>query len=292
MLNLALTTDKISVITSSTANIAVHASFVDYLQSPESATPGKQNTAITTATTTDIVAAPAASTFRNVKFLSLRNKHASTANDVTVQFDANGTLFELIKCTLLAGEELVCREGVWFHFDTNGGVYGAILSLSDPRFISKSLLADQSNSTTTLTEVTGLTQAVGIGVWHFKYLLRVQSAAATTGHRFSVNHDGTLNFFLASVQWPGGTTASSDAVDQDFVAAGGQLQSGFFARAKSTTGWGTTLSVDTLAADVLYEIEGLMEVTVAGNIELWHGSEVAAASTVKAGSMLVLDKAA
>jgi hypothetical protein len=292
VLNLALTTDKISVITSSTANIAVHASFVDYLQSPESATPGKQNTAITTATTTDIVAAPAASTFRNVKFLSLRNKHASTANDVTVQFDANGTLFELIKCTLLAGEELVCREGVWFHFDTNGGVYGAILSLADPRFTTKLLLADQSNSTTTLTEVTGLSVPAGVGTWHFKYILRVQSAAATTGHRFSVNHDGTVAWFLASVTWPGGTTAASDAVDQDFVAAGGMLQSGFFARAKSTTGWGTTLSVDTLNADVCYEIEGIFEVTVAGNIELWHGSEVAAASTVKAGSMLILDKAA
>jgi hypothetical protein len=292
MLNLLnSTTDKLQLVTSAAGDIDVHASWVDNLS--DAFTQGKTNTTITTAATTDIVATPAASTFRNVKWISIRNVHATVSNDVTVIYTTTGPAsYELVKCTLLAGEELVCHDGTWFHFDTNGGVYGAILSLSDPRFISKSLLADQSNSTTTLTEVTGLTQAVGIGVWHFKYLLRVQSAAATTGHRFSVNHDGTLNFFLASVQWPGGTTASSDAVDQDFVAAGGQLQSGFFARAKSTTGWGTTLSVDTLAADVLYEIEGLMEVTVAGNIELWHGSEVAAASTVKAGSMLVCDKAA
>jgi hypothetical protein len=33
-------------------------------------------------------------------------------------------------------------------------------------------------------------------------------------------------------------------------------------------------------------------VTVAGNIALWHGSEVAAQSTVKAGSALFLSKAA
>jgi sorbitol-specific phosphotransferase system component IIBC len=74
------------------------------------------------------------------------------------------------------------------------------------------------------------------------------------------------------------------------VAAAAAVYSTFSARAKSTTGWGTTTDVDTANADLLVKITGMMIVTVAGNIELWHGSEVAAASTVKAGSSLILTK--
>jgi hypothetical protein len=114
-------TDKLQLATSSTADINVHASWVDDLA--DAMTPGKTNTAIVTATTTDIVATPAASTIRNIKFLSIRNKHASSPNTVTVIYNANGTQYELMKMTLLAGEALVMREGVWFHYDTNGGVY-------------------------------------------------------------------------------------------------------------------------------------------------------------------------
>ena len=73
------------------------------------------------------------------------------------------------------------------------------------------------------------------------------------------------------------------------LASGGILYA-FAARAKSTLGWGTTLSVDTLAADMMEIIEGTFVVTVAGNIALWHGSEVAAASTVMAGSSLSVIK--
>lgn len=129
MLNLIATTDKLQVITSGTANIDVHASGVDYVQSPESATPWKQNTGISTAATTDVVAAPGASTFRNVKFIQIRNRHASASNDVTVQFNQNTTLFELLKATLLAGEELVFHEGAWYHFDAFGGAYASGINI-------------------------------------------------------------------------------------------------------------------------------------------------------------------
>lgn len=128
MLNLLNSaTDLISVITSSGADIDAHASFVDapetFLTS-SSVVPGKQNTAILTATTTTIVSTPGASTARNVKIINLRNIDGSVSNDVTVQFSANATLYTLEKCTLLAGEVLTYKEGVWFHYDSNGAVYG------------------------------------------------------------------------------------------------------------------------------------------------------------------------
>ena len=126
MLNLtnpAGTADKLRLTTSSTADIEAHVSWVD--KSGTTLTPGRTNTAIASIGTNDVCAGPSGTgDFRNVKFQSYRNKHASTSNDVTVKHDVNGTVLELIKVTLLAGESLVCREGVWFHYDINGGVYG------------------------------------------------------------------------------------------------------------------------------------------------------------------------
>ena len=56
MLILALTTDKLQVTTTTAAAISVHASYVD--DASGSFTAGKQNTAISSATTTDVVSVP------------------------------------------------------------------------------------------------------------------------------------------------------------------------------------------------------------------------------------------
>jgi hypothetical protein len=63
MLLLTATTDKLQLVTGSAATVDVHASYVDASQANppvvQGDTMGRQNTAITTAATTDIVAAPA-----------------------------------------------------------------------------------------------------------------------------------------------------------------------------------------------------------------------------------------
>jgi opacity protein-like surface antigen len=118
MLLLTATTDKLQLTTSVATNVDVVAAFVDIDTAEPPVvqnTTGKQLTAISTATTTDIVAAPAASQTRNVKHLTIRNKSTGTSNDVTVIFDANGTDYELIKVTLKAGETLEFIEGIGFY---------------------------------------------------------------------------------------------------------------------------------------------------------------------------------
>ena len=159
--------------------------------------------------------------------------------------------------------------------------------------IVKALAADQSNSTVTLTKVTGLDQAMGVGTWKFQYLLRYQAAAITTGIRLDVNHSGTVTTFL---WWQRcvdtSATASTNAPDQDQIIAAGGVMSAMASRAKGTAGRGTTISVDTANADMLMIIEGLAVVTVAGDIQLYHGSEVAAQSTIKKDSSLILTKIA
>lgn len=124
MLLLTATTDKFQLVSSTAASLDVHAGYMDSgnpITSSYSMAPGRQNTAIVSATTTDIVAAPGASTARNVKVINVRNKDASLSCDVTIVFNQNGTSYQLHKQTLRAGETLQYVEGVgWFLAGGNG----------------------------------------------------------------------------------------------------------------------------------------------------------------------------
>jgi len=123
MLLLTTTSDLVRIVTDTTADIEVHASWME--NNAGAITPGRTNTAsITSATTTTVVGSPASGVQRNVKLLSIRNNHASTTVNVTVDHTDGSTAEELITVALLAGETLVLDEiGNWTHYDTNGAEY-------------------------------------------------------------------------------------------------------------------------------------------------------------------------
>ena len=108
---LTSTSDLIRVVTSSTADLNVQASFVDITTT--TFTPGRLNTIITTATTTTIVSSPAASTQRQVKTLSLYNAHASSSNTITIQHYDGTTSVNMFKVTLAAGERAQYNGEEW-----------------------------------------------------------------------------------------------------------------------------------------------------------------------------------
>lgn len=290
MLLLTSTSDIIRVITgSAVAALQVHASYIDLLSG--AVTPGRTNTApITTATTTTVVAAPGASTFRNVKYLSLRNTHTGTLNNVTVEHYDGTNAVELWQGNLGPEETLFFTDANgWKLLDRNG----QFKTVAASGTISCHLSSDQSNSTVTPTEVTGLTINLLPGTYYFNYLLRYQAAATTTGVRVSVAFDGTQTCLVYNIEFVSALSTASDAnPDQDVAVATAGLVNAFAARASSTAGIGTTLSVDTANGDMLMRVEGMIIVTVQGNIELWHGSEVAAQSTIKSGSHVQLLKVA
>lgn len=187
-----------------------------------------------------------------------------------------------------AGEKVELRITAQSVTDLNAAV-----NTLENKVLTKALAADQSNSTVTPTKVTGLDVTIGVGTWVFQYFIRYQAAALTTGVRFDVNHSGTVTTFLWQQRCVDtSATASTNAPDQDQIIAAGGVMSAMASRAKGTAGRGTTLSVDTINANMLMIIEGLVVVTVAGDIQLYHGSEVAAASTVKQDSSLILTKIA
>jgi hypothetical protein len=98
VLLLTSTSDLLQVVTSAAVTVDVHASWMDY--NGTVVTPGRTNCAISTATTTTVVASPAASVQRNVKTLTIRNRSGS-AVDVTVRHTDGTTVAELWKVVAL-----------------------------------------------------------------------------------------------------------------------------------------------------------------------------------------------
>lgn len=112
MILLASSSDLVQVVTGQAGTIDVHTSWVDYLSG--AVTPGRTNTAITTATTTTVCGSPTGSTIRNLKTLHIRNRHATSSCDITVKHTDGTTAVELHKVTLTAGQALEYIEGVGF----------------------------------------------------------------------------------------------------------------------------------------------------------------------------------
>lgn len=101
MLLLVSTSDKIRLVTSGSSAIDVHASYMDRSATAAPAE-GRKNTAIASATTTDIVESPASGSVRNVKTITIRNKGVAN-NTVTVIHTDGTTPAEMYQVTLGPG---------------------------------------------------------------------------------------------------------------------------------------------------------------------------------------------
>jgi hypothetical protein len=146
-------------------------------------------------------------------------------------------------------------------------------------------------STTTMRKITGLDTATGTGTFQFKYMIRYQTSATTTGIKFAVNHTGTVSAFLVNHHWAQSLSTAASALATQNITTGYGLYSIHASRAKNTT-VGPSTAIDTANADMLWVAEGMFICSITGNLELYSGSEVAAVSTVMAGASLVLTKVA
>lgn len=145
------------------------------------------------------------------------------------------------------------------------------------------------------TEVTTLSQTLEAGTYTVSYTLLTQSGTSTTGVGLGINFTGTaatkafVRYNVATI-----TTASNGLTEEESGVAlvtGGVLN-GWATKAYSTTAPNMmSAGVGAINVDVLDRIEGLIIVTVQGDLELWHSSEIAATTTlVKIGSALVVTR--
>src|SRR5688572_27323674 len=175
MLMLTATTDSIAVTTSGGAayDVDVVSSFIDRVTSTGAIGAAQRELEnITSATTVDIVEEPASDTTRKVKYINIRNAHATSAVDVLVQLDASGTFYELHKATLLAGESLCYLEKKGFFKVCDTARLERILIMA----------ADSVHATAaTFANITGLTCPMKAGVLYgvFACLQHLSNAGTT-----------------------------------------------------------------------------------------------------------------
>lgn len=121
MILLSATTHSLELVTSSAATTEWTVGYSDFTTAP-AFTHGSSQGSVASATDTTIVAAPGSGVTRRVKFISIRNAHASTAVSVTVQKDVSGTEYRITPdVPLAAGESLLWTEQCGLQvFDASG----------------------------------------------------------------------------------------------------------------------------------------------------------------------------
>jgi hypothetical protein len=157
----------------------------------------------------------------------------------------------------------------------------------------KRLNSQHSNSTTTGTKVTDLDMTLEAGTYTFDYRLIVRSSSAGVAPTFAFNFTGTA----APVRWwyqyadlsatllAAIGTISHNVTTQTLGFGMSQSED---TEATTAANMGPTGGVQTTATDIMVKITGLIVVSVSGNLELWHASEAANATTVEVGSSLVV----
>lgn len=150
------------------------------------------------------------------------------------------------------------------------------------------LASDHAISSVTATEVTCGLVGLAAGNYIFQYNIIAQSATATVSPMFGINFTGTAATRAMKCRIAGTGTTAITGVADDAGATSGQIEESVATSAFSTTtpNMGFTGGVATTAVNILYIIEGIILVTASGDLELWHGSETATSTTVKAGTSL------
>lgn len=275
MILLTSTSDLLRVTTSSTANIDVHASYVDL--SGTTVTPSRTNTTISTATTTTVVGSPASSTQRTVKTLFIRNRHATTANDITILHTDGTTSVEFIKVSLNAGYTLRYDEGNGFEVLDNFG--RSLLNNSDNGsnaavnalnlVVLSSDVTNNNASANTMADVTGLSFSVTSGEkYWFRATCQYTAAATATGSRWAMN--GPTGTWRYKSEYS--LTTTTLTINEGLTAADTPAAS----NATSAT-TGSNIAI----------VEGFFEPTANGTVVVRFASEVSSSAIVaKQGSIL------
>ena len=279
MLLLASTSDKIRLKTGSATNIDVHASWVDGVSS---VTPGRTNTPITTATTTDIVGAPGSSTYRTVKTITIRNRDASTSNAVTVIHTDGTNAMELYKCTLFAGYTLHYHEGAGFWVTDNygGNVFkeqtnGIPAATNSTNLVALGSDVTNNNGTAnTIADVTGLSFSVTAAqTYYFRFQIDYTAAATTTGSRWSINGPGSptrLSYGSVYSLTTTSVTTNTGLTTYDTPAASSASSAATAGNVAIIEGFITPSANGTVIARFASEVASSAIVAKAGSLLTWY----------------------
>lgn len=276
MLLLGSTSDKLQLVTgSAVANIDVLASWIDNAAGTISG--GVTPSSISTATTTDIVAAPASSTLRNVKALNIRNTNGSNSNTLTVKWTNGTTIPELFKCVLAAGEVLTYVEGLGWDIFASDGSHKA----QSGRLLFKALDADDTGGTNVATAQPWFPTAGGVSVaaattYFFEGLLRTTRAAGAVSHTTGILFGGTAT--LTNIDYQAGCRTGDVNTAPGASNAWSHIQVATNTQVKAAS---TATTEDTLIV-----VNGVVRINATGTFipQFIYSAAPGGAPTIKRGS--------
>jgi hypothetical protein len=112
---------QLTLGTSPGSQLPFTASYVDNLTTNNTTTPGQNDGLSNNTMAVTIVGNPAASTQRLIKNIQIQNPNTSGTVPVTIIYNYNSTLRNIIVVTLAAGDQLIYEDGSgWVCLDTNG----------------------------------------------------------------------------------------------------------------------------------------------------------------------------
>lgn len=183
--------------------------------------------------------------------------------------------------------------------DSSGSTRGALMSTLETFLESRGMpRTKRLNSTHSVTGVTGtkvtdLDLALETGTYTFQYSVLNRSATGTTGVGLGINFSTGAAAVKAFMRRNVSTIAlnSNGITEEESGAAlvGGGVMNAWASKAYSTTAPNMMAEgVGATGVDLLDIVEGIVIVTVAGTLELWHSSQIAATTTtLEIGSSLV-----
>lgn len=269
--NLTATTDKIRVITGTGADIDVECSFDELTISGGAILNDRQLTAITTATTTEILGAPASGKMRRFYEASFYNKD-SISQTITILYSTGGgpTDYYQDAYTLDPGDAVSYTPGIGFYKRVGSPKLDKMLFVS----------ADVTNATTSFADITGLTWPIEANKkYTFNCMLIHQTNATTTGAQFGVNGPAVTNLVIT------GLFNITQSITAAAFGSGAAVTAVDTAAVVETTGPG--------AVNVIGIMAGSYEPSAAGTFAVRSKSEVAVASglIIKRGSWCHLREA-
>jgi hypothetical protein len=170
------------------------------------------------------------------------------------------------------------------------GNSGTVNAHAAPSETWQILTADAATNSTATIATVMTSSTLAAGTYWYRYDILVQTSAATTSVKFSVDATGTVTSHEYHLLVPSqGVTAATGIADQDINVTTYAVWSHLSTRTDNTTlGPGTDL--DTANADVHMVIEGILVTSTSGNLLLGHASEGAVATTVQSGTTLMLKR--
>lgn len=148
-----------------TNQLVFTASYADYIASPAAFTPGANDGVTNNATAVTLVAAPGASTQRQVKRINVYNADSAQAT-VTIRLNNGGTLRTMLTVALQTGERIEYEDGEGFQvFTVTGAIkVTAVASTVEPGYIDGLRLVWVSGTSLTVTSGSAYIPSVGANV--------------------------------------------------------------------------------------------------------------------------------